>query len=119
MKWAAPTMLTRGNVLKSAFDKVYGKAVLADDQPCQYVSYYVEDGDYWKIDNITFGYTFKFNSKHINNLRIFTTLRNVATITGYSGIDPELSVTGLAPGIDDYYRYPATRSYTFGVSLKF
>ncbi len=119
MKWAAPTMLTRGNVLKSAFDKVYGKAVLADDQPCQYVSYYVEDGDYWKIDNITFGYTFKFNSQHINNLRIFATLRNVATITGYSGIDPELSVTGLAPGIDDYYRYPATRSYTFGVSLKF
>ena len=119
MKFATPTMMTRGNVFKSAFDKVYGKAVLADDQPCQYVSYYVEKGDYWKIDNVTLGYTFKFKSPHINNLRIFASCRNLATITGYSGIDPELSVTGLDPGVDHYNRYPATRSYTFGVSLKF
>ena len=119
MKWATPTMMTRGNVLKSAFDKVYGKAVLADDQPCQYVSYYVEDGDYWKIDNVTLGYTFNFKSKNIRSIRLFTTLRNVATITGYTGIDPEVSVTGLTPGADSYYRYPATRSYTFGVSFKF
>lgn len=118
-KWATPTMLTRGNVLKSAFDKVYGKAVLADDQPCQYVSYYVEKGDYVKIDNITLGYTFNFNKPNFKNLRVFTTIRNAATITGYSGIDPELSVTGLAPGVDNYTRYPATRSYTLGVSLKF
>ena len=119
MKWATPTMMTRGNVLKSAFDKVYGKAVLADDQPCQYVSYYVEDGDYWKIDNVTLGYTFNFKSKNIHSIRLFTTLRNVATFTGYTGIDPEVSVTGLTPGADSYYRYPATRSYTVGVSFKF
>lgn len=118
-KWGTPTMLTRGNVLKSAFDKIYGKAVLADDQPCQYVSYYVEKGDYVKIDNITLGYTFNFNKPEFKNLRIFATIRNAATITGYSGIDPELSVTGLAPGVDNYTRYPATRSYTLGVSLKF
>ena len=119
MKWATTTMLTRGNVLKTAFDKVYGKAVLADDQPCQYVSYYVEDGDYWKIDNMTLGYTIPFKSKNIRSIRLFTTLRNVATFTGYSGIDPEVSVTGLTPGADSYYRYPATRSYTFGVTFKF
>lgn len=118
-KWAAPTMLTRGNVLKSAFEKKYGKAVLADDQPCQYVSYYVEDGDYWKIDNITLGYTLNFKNAHIKSFRVFTTLQNVATITGYSGIDPELGVSGLAPGVDNYNRYPATRTYTLGVSLKF
>lgn len=119
MKWAAPTMLTRGNVLKSAFDKVYGKTVLADDQPCQYVSYYVENGDYWKIDNVTLGYTLKLNNKNFKSLRVFTTLRNVATLTGYTGIDPEVSVTGLTPGADSFYRYPATRSYTLGVSMKF
>ena len=45
------------NRLNSAFDKVYGKTQLKDDQ--RYVSYYVEDGDYWKIDNVTLGYTFK------------------------------------------------------------
>lgn len=118
-KWAAPTMLTRGNVLRSAFDKVYGKAVLADDQPCQYVSYYIEDGDYWKIDNITLGYTFNFKMKYFKSLRIFATLNNVATITGYSGIDPEVSISGLTPGADSYYRYPATRSYTLGLSFKF
>lgn len=118
-KWGTPTMLTRGNVLKSAFDKVYGKAVLADDQPCQYVSYYVEKGDYVKIDNITLGYTFEFNKPCFKSVRLFTTIRNAATITGYSGIDPELSISGLDPGVDSYNRYPATRSYTLGVSLKF
>ena len=51
------------NRLNSAFDKVYGKTQLKDDQ--RYVSYYVEDGDYWKIDNVTLGYTFKLSKQHI------------------------------------------------------
>lgn len=119
MKYGVPVMLTRGNVLKSAFDKVYGKTVLADDQSCQYVSYYVEKGDYVKLDNITLGYTFNFMNKYVQNCRLYIALRNVATITDYSGIDPEVSVSGLTPGVDYYNRYPATRSYTFGISVRF
>lgn len=43
----------------------------------------------------------------------------LATITGYSGIDPEVSISGLAPGVDNKNRYPSTRTYTLGISVKF
>lgn len=52
-------------------------------------------------------------------LRIYGTVSNLATITGYSGIDPEVSLSGLTPGVDNKNRYPSTRTYTFGVSIKF
>lgn len=118
MRFGVPVMLSRGNVLESAFDNVYGKRPLADDQGVQYVSYYVEKGNYWKIDNLTLGYTFNFK-KWMKSLRVYGTISNLATITGYSGIDPEVGISGLTPGIDDISRYPAVRSYTLGVSLKF
>ncbi|MBR0531732.1 MAG: TonB-dependent receptor, partial [Bacteroidales bacterium] len=117
--YGIPCQLAMGNLLKRAFDPVYGKRVLADDQGYQYVSYFVENGDYWKIDNITLGYTFNVNSKSFKSLRVFGVIRNALTITGYSGNDPEVPITGLTPGMDHYYRYPITRSYTAGVSFKF
>ncbi|MCW3807980.1 SusC/RagA family TonB-linked outer membrane protein [Plebeiibacterium marinum] len=112
------------NVLDSAFDKVYGKAVLSDVQ--RYVSYYVEDGDYLKIDNITLGYNFKTNKiKGIEKLRVYVSGMNLFTFTGYKGIDPEVNRIGsssdedqgLAPGIDHRDQYPTTRSFTFGVNV--
>lgn len=119
LQYAAPVMLSRGNVMQKAFENVYGKLPLADNQELQYVSYYIEDGDYWKIDNITLGYTFNFNNKWIQRLRIYGTVNNVATITGYGGVDPEVNILGRAPGLDDKNRYPAVRTYTFGLSFKF
>lgn len=118
LRFGVPSMLTRGNILKSSYDVIYGKRPLADDASVQYVSYYVEKGDYWKIDNLTLGYTFNFK-KGVKRLRIYGTISNLATITGYSGIDPEVEISGLAPGVDNISRYPAARTYTFGVSLKF
>lgn len=118
LQFGAPIMLTRGNILSSSYDKVYGKVPLADDQGLQYVSYYIEKGDYWKIDNVTLGYTFNFNT-WVKRLRVYGTISNLATITGYSGIDPEVSISGLAPGVDDKSRYPSARTYTLGVSVKF
>lgn len=118
LQYEAPVMLARGNVLSAAFDKKFGKGPLAADQELQYVSYYIEKGNYWKIDNVTLGYTFKFNS-WIKNLRLYGTISNLATITGYSGIDPEVSISGLNPGVDNKNRYPSTRTYTLGVSVKF
>lgn len=96
LQYEAPVMLARGNVLSAAFDKKFGKGPLAANQELQYVSYYIEKGNYWKIDNVTLGYTFKFNS-WIKNLRLYGTISNLATITGYSGIDPEVSISGLNP----------------------
>lgn len=118
LQFGAPIMLTRGNILNTSYDKVYDKVPLADDQGLQYVSYYVEKGDYWKIDNVTLGYTFNFNT-WVKRLRVYGTISNLATITGYSGIDPEVGISGLTPGIDDKSRYPAARAYTLGVSVKF
>ena len=106
------------NVLDSAFDPVYGKAVLNDVQ--RYVSYYLEKGDFWKIDNITLGYTFNTAEiDFIQNLRLYATGLNLITLTGYKGIDPEVNRNGLFPGIDDRDKYPTTRSFTLGVNLTF
>ena len=106
------------NVLDSAFDEVYGKAVLSDVQ--RFVSHYVEDGDYWKIDNVTLGYTFNTEkSDVINRLRVFASGLNLLTITGYKGVDPEVNRDGLAPGNDDRDKYPTTRTLSLGVNLTF
>src|SRR5690625_3283921 len=56
MFYEPPINLARGNVLRSAFDDVFGERILSLEQELQYVSYYIEDGDYWKISNITLGY---------------------------------------------------------------
>lgn len=118
LQYGAPVMLARGNVLTEAFETKFGKTPLAVNQELQYVSYYIEKGDYWKIDHLTLGYTFLFDT-WIKRLRIYGTLSNLATLTGYSGIDPEVSLSGLAPGVDNKNRYPSTRTYTLGVSVKF
>jgi hypothetical protein len=97
---------------------VYGKVPMANDQGLQYISQYVEKGDYWKVDNVTLGYTFNSITK-IKQLRIYGIVSNLATFTKYTGIDPEVSIGGLTPGVDDKSRYPAARTYTLGVSVKF
>lgn len=120
MFYEPPVNLARGNVLSSAFDEAIEGRSLSIDQELQYVSHYIEDGDYWKLSNITLGYTLDTELLQIiNSLRLYASASNVATITGYSGIDPEVSIAGLSPGIDNRHRYPSARSFTFGVSLTF
>jgi len=110
-----PVMLTRGNLLTTAYDNVYGKRPLADNQELQYLSYYIENGDYWKIDNITLGYNISIrNSKYIKRIRLYVSGSNLKTFTGYKGIDPEVNIIGMSPGVDVRTRYPATTSYTVG-----
>lgn len=113
------------NRLNSAFDPVYGKSPVMDNQ--RYVSYYVENGSYWKIDNVTLGYTFNKLGKQqvIKNLRIYGSVLNLATITGYKGLDPEIPMDNggdvgvLNAGVDNRDKYPTVRSYTFGVNITF
>lgn len=119
MFYDAPVMLTRGNLLTTAYDKVYGKRALADDQSLNYVSYYIEDGDYWKIDNVTLGYNLRMKNRVIKHLRVYASGSNLVTFTGYKGIDPEVSISGLTPGLDNKSRYPATTTYTLGATFTF
>ena len=83
-------------------------------------NYYLEDGSFLKIDNVTLGYTFNFkDNKYIKNLRLYGTVTNLATITGYSGLTPDINVTGLEAGCDSRSSYPDTRTYSFGVNVTF
>jgi TonB-linked SusC/RagA family outer membrane protein len=120
MNYAVPVNLGSGNVMVKAFDNVYGKRPLANDQELQYVSHYVQDGDYWKIDNITIGYSpnIKVN-KYIKGMRVYSSFSNLAILTKYTGIDPEVNVQGLTPGTDERYRYPSARTFTLGINMNF
>jgi len=89
-----------------------------NDDP-QYSDYYIERGDFVKLDNLTLGYTFPLNSSYVRNMRIYVTGRNIATITGYSGIDPELQDTGFETGIDSRGFYPRTQSWAIGLNVGF
>jgi hypothetical protein len=113
---------TQYNMLKSAFDPVYGKTHVKGD--LSYVSYYLEDGDYIKLDNATIGYTLGEGalgmlSSVASNVRVYLSGRNLLTITGYKGLDPEVRVSGLDPGIDPRDRYPTIRTFTAGVTVNF
>lgn len=84
---------------------------------------YVEDGDYFRLTNLTLGYDFKqlFNSKIISQLRLYGTIQNLFTISNYSGMDPEVGYSAgesWASGIDLGY-YPASRSYMIGLNVRF
>ncbi len=107
------------NRLTSVSDLVFGKHTLSKEVEPEFNSYYVEDGDYWKIDNISLGYNFGALGKYVKSLRLYGSVLNAFTFTGYKGIDPEVSTDGLTPGYDTRFRYPSTRSFTIGLNVKF
>lgn len=92
-------------------------------QTAQYFSdVYVEDASYLRLDNLTLGYTLN-GFRGVQRARIFGTVQNVLTVTGYSGVDPAALVpgTGVTPsafGIDNNI-YPRARTFSAGVSLGF
>ena len=85
---------------------------------------WLEDADYVKIQNVTFGYDFKkvWKSCPLSQLRLYFTAQNLFTFTGYTGMDPELGADGStvswAAGIDNGF-YPTPRTYMVGVNIKF
>ncbi len=85
-------------------------------------SFYVEDGSYFRMQNITLGYsvpTSIVNGWNMSKLRVFASVNNVFTVTDYSGLDP--SVGGAADtnfGVD-LGNFPITRSWVFGVNVGF
>jgi len=108
------------NQLSSAYDKVFGKVALNKSVYPDYNSYYIENGDYWKIDNVTFGYNFDISEKkYIKSARLYVSTLNTLIITGYKGMDPEVNQLGLDPGIDDKDKCPTTRVYTIGLKISF
>ena len=119
MYFENPKNSRRENRLTSVNDLVFGKTKLNNTIDPEFNSYYVEDGGYWKIDNITLGYTLNNVGKYIQSIRFYGSVLNAATLTGYKGVDPEVSISGLDPGFDKRIQYPRVRSYTLGVNVNF
>jgi iron complex outermembrane receptor protein len=80
-------------------------------QPQYQSNYYVEDGSFLRMDNVTLGYAFRYRGQP---LRLYGALQNAFTITGYSGVDPTAGLNGIDNNI-----YPRARTWTGGMSIRF
>ncbi len=112
------------NRLSSVNNLIFGKSILNTEIDPEFNNYYVEDGDYWKIDNITLGYTLNKVGRYIKSVRFYGSVLNAFTFTGYKGVDPEVSngtsdYDELNPGYDNRDQYPSIRTFTFGLGVKF
>ena len=107
------------NVSKEALEilKTTAPGVAISFQPRPSTKY-LEDGSFVRLDNLTLGYGLPAFTKYIRSSRIYATVQNVFTLTKYSGVDPELNLSGLSPGIDEGI-YPKTRTFTLGVNVNF
>ena len=107
------TNLGLQNVLASWLDdpSYTGKVVYSDR--------YLEDATYVKLDNVTFSYDLPYKNDYVKGIRVYATGQNLLCITRYTGVDPEVRLTGLAPGIEGTSYYPRTRMFTLGVNVKF
>lgn len=129
-----PSVINARNITRNAVDLRDRNGTLLNESP-QFSSLNVEDADFFRLDNITIGYTFSFDiDAPIRRLRVFGTGNNLITITNYNGIDPEPQFADvgpsdnagrvgepnpLAPGIERRNQWFTQRSVTFGVNLDF
>lgn len=108
-----------GNVLKKAYGKNFD--INPDANPVV-SDYFLERGDYLKLDMVTLGYTLPTpKCRFVDRLRIYGTVKNVFTLTKFSGVDPSTyQVNGLTPGAQGSRTYyPATRQFIVGLQLDF
>lgn len=106
------------NVMRSAYARnakvTTGRNVLTD--------YFIEPGDYLKLDQISLGWTHNFDMKFIEKLRVFVTASNIYTLTRFTGIDPSVyPVNGMTPGTfgGSISYYPSAFQFVFGVQVGF
>ena len=81
---------------------------------------FLEKGDYFRLQTLSIGYTFDKLDDWLQSLQVYATCNNVFTITGYKGLDPEVNMGGLSPGVDyRWSNYPHTRTIMVGVRANF
>lgn len=81
--------------------------------PQYFSDVYIEDGSFLRMDNITVGYTFR-NLRSVQQLRVFGTVQNAFTVTGYNGVDPTAGLLGI-----DNNLYPRSRTLLTGATIQF
>ena len=113
MSYATTQWLPGANVLHEALTSGL------TDNP-KYSSYYIEKGSFLRLDNASLGYTFDVSGiKEIQKLRVYVTGQNLFTITNYTGLDPEIEMSGLDPGVEGRDYYPKSRIISVGVNISF
>lgn len=108
----APSLANTTNVLQSTLSEP-----IADVQAHFISDRYIESGSYLRLDNATLGYSLTTTQNY--HLRVYTSVNNLFVITNYSGIDPEINMSGQTPGIDYRNFYPKTRSFILGLNVTF
>ncbi len=81
---------------------------------------FIENGSYLRLKTLTLGYTFRNLDGWANSIQLYATVNNLFTITSYKGLDPEVNMGGIDPGVD--YRwsvYPHTRTFLIGAKINF
>ncbi len=113
-----PNGLPGRNVMKAAIT-----SGISTNQAKTYSSQFIEDGSFFRLDNMTVGYDFKVPVLKITSARAYFTAQNLFCITGYSGLDPEVNTDTSGSGNSilgvDYLSYPRTRTFIFGVNVNF
>jgi len=111
MAYATTLWLPGGNVLKEALTNGL------TDNP-KYSSYNIEKGSFLRLDNASIGYTFDSNKLgSIKGLRIYLNAQNLFVITKYKGLDPEVDMNGLSPGMEGRNYYPKSRTISLGLNI--
>jgi TonB-dependent starch-binding outer membrane protein SusC len=108
-----PAMATLQNIPKFSLNEP-----ITDNKSYFISNRYLEDGSYIRLDQVTIGYTIK-NWGLLKSCRVYASGNNLHTFTKYSGIDPEVNMAGLTPGIDNKDYYPRTRSFMMGLNIHF
>jgi len=91
------------------------------DDRLRFSDYYLEKGDFLRVDNIAFGYRIQ-GKRYIKSVDAYVSATNLYTLTAYTGLDPEVGSgtgDGLTPGWDRRSFYPRTRIFQVGLNLKF
>ena len=86
-----------------------------------YCDYFIESGDFLKLEELTLGYQFPLPSNRwVKSLRLYLSADNLFTLTSYSGGDPaNVNINGVTPGIETTDIYPSARTFTCGISVQF
>lgn len=108
-----------GNMLKKAYGKNFA---ISPTSSHAVTDYFLERGDYFKLDQITLGYTLSMpQCRFLDKIRLYGTVKNVFTITKFSGVDPSsYQVNGLTPGGQGSRTYfPSVRQFILGVQVDF
>lgn len=108
-----------GNMLKKAYGKNFA---ISPTSSHAVTDYFLERGDYFKLDQITLGYTLNLQqTRFLDKIRLYGTVKNVFTLTKFSGVDPSsYQVNGLTPGGQGSRTYfPSIRQFILGVQVDF